>query len=282
MPDAFPPDSVIRRVSDEPAIMFGAGRALLLQIAHPHVASGVADHSDFQHNPFKRLQGTLEAVYTMVYGSRELAEGVGRRIQWIHDFVTGPAYQANDPANLLWVHATLLDSALSCYERLVAPLSAPDTEAYYQQMATIAERFGCALAEQPGSYAAFRAYWDEQVRTIEVSDVGRRLAKDILEPKLPLQLHVPLAPALAVQRLVAIGTLPPTLREQFGLAWSGADQRRLDRVHAVARAGFRALPRRARIAPGHLHGRILLRQARRHVTDFEARAAAAAGAQAAA
>ena len=109
----FPPGAVIRRVNEEPAILFGAGRALLLQLAHPHVAAGVDQHSDFQHNPFKRLRGTLEAVYAMVYGPRELAEGVGRRIRWVHDHVTGPGYRANDPENLLWVHATLLDSALS-------------------------------------------------------------------------------------------------------------------------------------------------------------------------
>ncbi len=70
--------------------MFGAGRALMLQLAHEAVAQGVEDHSDFKGNPFKRLLGTLEATYAVVYGSEELARGVGRRIQWIHDFVVGP------------------------------------------------------------------------------------------------------------------------------------------------------------------------------------------------
>jgi uncharacterized protein (DUF2236 family) len=271
MPDAFPTDSVIRRVNAEPAILFGAGRALLLQLAHPEVAAGVDEHSDFQHHPFRRLQGTLEAVYTMVHGSAELADGVGRRVRWIHDFVTGPAYRANDPANLLWVHATLLDSALSCYQRLVRPLSAIEVEAYYQEMTIVAERFGCPRDEQPADHRAFRAYWDEQVRTIEVSDAGRRLAGDIVRPSLPLELHVPLAPALAIQRLVAVGTTPAPLREQFGFAWDDRHQRRLDRVHAVARRSSRIVPRRARVAPVHLHGRLLLRQARAHVAAFDAR-----------
>lgn len=273
MAEAFPPSSVIRRVSDEPAILFGAGRALLLQLAHPHVAAGVDEHSDFQSNPFKRLQGTLEAVYTMVYGTAELAEGVGRRVRWIHDFVASPVYRANDPANLLWVHATLLDSALGCYERIVRPLSAAERDEYYEQMTVVAERFGCPRSEQPADLAAFRAYWDEQVRTIEVGDVGRRLARDVIEPKLPLSLHVPLAPALSVQRLVAVGTLPAPIREGFGFAWDDRSQRRLDRVHAVARASTRVLPRPVRVAPTHLHGRLLLANARRHVAGFDAREA---------
>jgi len=270
MADAFPRDSIIRRINDEPAIMLGAGRALLLQLAHPHVAAGVDEHSEFQRNPFKRLQGTLEAVYTMVYGPAELADGVGRRVQWIHTFVTSPAYRANDPANLLWVHATLLDTALGCYERLVRPLGDDERDAYYEDMTVVAERFGCPRAAQPAGYREFRDYFDEQVGTIEVTDVGRRLARDVIEPDLPLKLHVPLVPLLRTQRLVTIGTLPEPIREQFGFEWTDVHQRRLDRVHALARAYNRVVPRTARIAPGHAHGRLLLAQARRHVARFEA------------
>jgi len=270
---AFPRDSVISRVNEEPAIMFGAGRALLLQLAHPHVAAGVDEHSDFQHNPFKRLRGTLEAMYTMVYGPAELADGVGRRVQWIHSFVKSPAYEASDPVNLLWVHATLLDSALGCFERLVRPLSADEVETYYEQMTVVAERFGCPRTEQPADYQAFRAYWDEQVNTIEVTDVGRRLARDVIDPTLPLKLHLPLKPLLAMQRTVAVGTLPEPIRTGFGFAWDERSQRRLDRLHGLARAYNRRVPRRVRVAPVHLNGRLLLAQARRHVAQFEARMA---------
>lgn len=276
--DAFPADALIRHVSDEPAIGFGAGRALLLQIAHPHVAAGVAEHSDFTDHPFKRLQGTLEAVYTMVYGDADLAEAVGRRVQWIHGFVTSPVYRANDPANLLWVHATLLDSALSCYERLVRPLSDGERETYYEEMAVIAERFGCPRTEQPANYAAFREYFAEQVEAMEVTDVGRRLSADVLAPKLPAKLHVPLAPLLAVQRLVAIGTLPEPIRRRFGFSWDERRQRRLDRVHAAARAYHRAVPRQVRITPTHLQGRFLLAQARRHVAAWEEKVGSASAA----
>jgi uncharacterized protein (DUF2236 family) len=271
--DAFRRGSVIRWVNDEPAIGFGAGRALLLQLAHPHVAAGVDEHSDFQHNPFKRLLGTLEAVYTMVYGSAELADGVGRRVRWIHTFVKSPVYEASDPANLLWVHATLLDSALGCYERIVRPLSADELEAYYRQMTVVAERFGCPRSEQPADYGEFRAYWDEQVHAIEVTDVGRRLARDVIQPALPLKLHVPLKPLLEIQRTVAVGTLPEPIRAGFGFQWDERDQRRLDRLHRWARAYTQRVPRKVRVAPTHLQGRILLSQARRHVAQFEARMA---------
>jgi uncharacterized protein (DUF2236 family) len=257
-------------------IILGAGRALLLQLAHPNVAAGVAEHSDFQSNPFKRLRGTLEATYAMVFGDRALAEGVGRRIRWVHDFVTGPDYRANDPANLLWVHATLLDTALGCYEGLVRPLDPDERETYYREMTVVAEGFGCPRSEQPATYAEFQSYFAEQVGAIEVTDTGRRLAGDIVRPTLPFKLHVPLAPALALQRLLAVGTLPVPLRDQFGFGWNDTMQRRLDRVHALTRRTNQLVPYGVRVAPVHLHGRLLLHMARKHVAEFDARTAAGA------
>ena len=246
--------------------MLGAGRALLLQLAHPSVAAGVDEHSDFQRQPFKRLLGTLEATYAMVFGTIGLAEGVGRRVQRIHDFVASAAYRANDPDNLLWVHATLLDSALGAYERLVRPLTVEERETYYQEMTVVAQRFGCPRSRQPADHAAFRAYWDEAVSSVTVTDTGRRLARDVVSPRLPWRLDVPLAPALALQRLVAVGTLPPTIRSQFGFAWSERHERRLERFLSLAGAVNRAVPRPARVAPVHAHGRlVLLPRARRHV-----------------
>jgi uncharacterized protein (DUF2236 family) len=274
MTDAFPRDAIIRRVTAEPSILLGAWRALILQLAHPHVSAGVDEHSDFQRNAFKRLQGTLEAAYAMAFGSEDLVDGVGRRVQWIHSFVTSPAYRANDPENLLWVHATLLDTALRGYERLVSPLTEVEREAYYQQATEVAERFGCPRDAQPATYASFQEYWEQQVHSIRITDTGRRLAGDVMELQLlPLGLHLPLKPALTILRRVAIGTTPAPLREQFGWTWTPGDQKRLDRIHRVVRAYNRVLPRSIRTAPVLIYVRFLLRQARKHVAEHEARVA---------
>jgi len=274
--DYFPRGSIIRRVSIEPAILFGAGRALLLQLAHPAVAQGVEDHSDFKGNPFKRLQGTLEAMNAVVFGSEDLARGVGERIQWIHTFVTGPDYQANDPMNLLWVHATLCDTALRCYTTLVEPLSARDEETYYQEMTRVAEVFGVARTDQPDTLADFRAYVDETIATIDVTPVGADLASFILDPALPFGMHVPLRPVLGLQRLFTLGSLPERVRDQLGVTWTDHDERRFERAQRRARSAFRATPRRVRAMPNQAHGRLLLWQAERHVRQWRARQAATA------
>ncbi|HVF31819.1 MAG TPA: oxygenase MpaB family protein [Acidimicrobiales bacterium] len=268
---AFPKHAIIRRVSAEPAVAMGAGRALLLQLASPAVAQGVHDHSEFKRNPFKRLQGTLEAMYGVVFGSEALADGIGRRVQWIHEFVVGPGYTANDPAHLLWVHATLLDTALRCYEELVEPLTADERERYYEEMAAVAGRFGCPREAQPATYADFRRYFDDTVAAMEVSDVGRDLGGFILAPVLPLGLHVPTRPVIRLQGLLTAGMLPASLREQFGVSWTERDQARYDRVTRRARTAFRVAPRSLRTLSTRIQGVYLLGLARRHVRRFDAR-----------
>lgn len=270
MPDHFPKGSVVRRVNLEPAIMLGAGRALLLQLAHPAVAQGVEDHSQFKKNPFSRLLGTVEATYAVVFGSEDLARGVGRRIRWIHTFVVGPGYSANDPANLMWVHATLADTALRCYEDYVGALTPEEAEAYYAEMRQVALTFGVPLDAQPPDLAAFRAYMDEQLSGMELTDAGRDLIGFILDPELPFGLHVALRPLLLLERLLTLGSLPPAIRDQLPVAWSRADQRRYAACRTVARQVLRATPRPLRTAGQHLYGPAVLALARRHVREFEA------------
>ena len=95
-------------------LLLGAGpRALLLQIAHPAVAAGVNDHSDFRADPWRRLAGTLRSYLTIVYGSTAAARAEIRRLNTLHRGITGPGYAARDPELSLWVHATLVDSTMA-------------------------------------------------------------------------------------------------------------------------------------------------------------------------
>src|SRR4051794_3350017 len=56
----YGPGSEAWALNREAMLLLGAGpRALLLQLAHPQVAAGVADHSDFSVDPWARLRGTL-------------------------------------------------------------------------------------------------------------------------------------------------------------------------------------------------------------------------------
>ena len=244
--------------------MFGAGRALLLQLAHAPVAQGVQDHSDFKGNPFRRLIGTLESTSAVVFGSETPARSVGARIHRIHEHVTGATCRANDPANLLWVHATLVDTALLCYTRLVEPLSAADRETYYQEMTRVGEVFGIPRTFQPPTLAAFEAYFRDTIERLEVTAVGRDLATFILTPTLPLGVHVPLRPLLSLRRLFTLGTTPPRIRDQLGIAWDAGAERRFIRAERTVRRTFGLMPRALRTAGSRISGGWLLWLAGRH------------------
>jgi uncharacterized protein (DUF2236 family) len=258
MTDFFPRGSVIRRVSSEPAIGFGAGRALLLQVAHPVVARGVAEHSRFKTNPFARLRATAEAMYAVVFGSTEVALATGARVRRVHEFVKGPGYRANDVENLLWVHATLCDSAVDAYRRFVGKLSTRDAEAYYEEMKHVGELFGLSACAMPAGLPEFGAYVDNMISTIPVSELSRSLAGDIVNPPLPVAARVSLAPAAAVHRFIAVGTTPRRIRDELGLRWSGREQRVLDEIATALRLATRVTPPALRAAPAVLAGRLIL------------------------
>jgi uncharacterized protein (DUF2236 family) len=265
-------------------MFFGAGRALMMQVAHPAVAQAVHDHSDFRRDPFGRLLGTLEAVNAVVYGPADLAERMGTAISRVHDRVTGPGYRANDPENLAWVQATLTDAALWAYEQLVGRLEARDADAFCADMARVGEVFGCPLRAQPSSRGELAEYVAEQVASFPVTGPGRAVAADVVRPRvaaplglplglplgrpLSLPLDIPLAPVLAVHGLVAVGATPQPVRDLLGLGWGPRPQRRFEQVLSVARVVMRMTPRSVRLAPGRINDRVLQARARHHLGRY--------------
>lgn len=255
----FGPDSLSWRVNREATLLLGGGRALLLQIAHPLVAAGVAEHSDFPRAPLRRLWRTLDLTLTMVFGSAGDALAAVRRIERAHarvhgvlaedvgPFRRGTPYDANDPRLLLWVHATLVDSALYAYERLVAPLGAPARSAFYRESTIAARLFRIPPALIPATLGEFRAYTREMLHgpTLAVGPTSRALAAALLSPPLPFGLRQ----AAASTRLFSIGLLPAVIRRRYGFAWTGTHERALRALTAAIRIGLPALPKVAREFP---------------------------------
>src|SRR5207248_1408858 len=142
----------------EPALLLGGGRALLMQLAHPGVAAGVAEHSDFRERPLRRLLRTLELTLALTFGTRERAMAAARQINGVHRRVRGETYSATDPDLLLWVHATLVDSALATYHAFVGPLGRSEREAYYKESTLVGGLLGIPAAAFPASLRAFEDY----------------------------------------------------------------------------------------------------------------------------
>src|ERR1700752_528734 len=132
-PGLYSEDSIKRRVNRENILLLGGGRARLMQLAHPKVAGGGDEHSDFRSHPVRRLRRTVRMTMAIVFGDRQSAEAAARAVNRVHGRVRGEDYHAMDPDLLLWVHATLVDSALVTYETFVRKLTPRDREDFYQE-----------------------------------------------------------------------------------------------------------------------------------------------------
>jgi uncharacterized protein (DUF2236 family) len=232
--------TTLRDVFKENVLFLGGGRALLLQLAHPKVARGVADHSDFAHDPFGRLRRTIEVVDTIVYGTDAEATQASAALRAVHERVRGDGYEANDPALLLWVHATLVDTGIRIYNGFVHPLSATDRETIYAGAIELAEVIGVPRDEQPATYADFRDYMRSMVGTLEVTDTAREVAHAVLHPaRIPFELV----------RQVTVGLLPRPLREQYGFRWDAPRKAALNATALASRTVHPVLPKLLRHGP---------------------------------
>ena len=254
----FADDTVIRRVNREASTLLAAAYAILLQVAHPAVGQGVNDHSDFASRPLDRLRGTLTFVYGSVFGTREEAERVARIVRAVHRNVVGPGYDARDPDLQVWVAATLYEGAARVHGLVFGELSPAEKEELLGQCALFATSLGCPEDRWPADLPSFERYWKEMVEDIEVSDAARGIARDLFAPR-----NRALRPLTTIQRFVASGMLPPTIREGFGLEWDERRRRRFDRFFAVVRAVYPRLPLRVRTLPRDLYLRDMRRKAAR-------------------
>lgn len=227
----YPEGSITRRVNRENVLLLGGGRALLMQLAHPKVAAGVDEHSDFRRRPVQRLRRTIRMTMAIVFGDRETALAAARAVNQAHGRVRGDGYRALDPDLLLWVHATLVDSALVTYERFVKPLTTRERDEFYQESKLLGGLLGIPLDTFPATYADFSAYVTEMVTSgeVRVGPTARELARLVLRPRLRL---LP-GPTMIPFEVVTAGLLPPVLREQYELSWSRR-QERLFRLIAIA------------------------------------------------
>ncbi|HWP64191.1 MAG TPA: oxygenase MpaB family protein [Candidatus Binatia bacterium] len=245
----YGPGSEAWRLNREAVLLLGAGpRALLLQIAHPLVAEGVAAHSTFRADPWGRLRATLRSYLTIVYGSPTAARREVRRLLDLHERIRGPvrdpvararfgtSYEALDPELLLWVHATLVDSTMVAVDAWLERLDRDRRARFYAETVPVARAFGVPEALLPVDLDAFEAYLERMLAPggpIVVSPTARELAETILRPPLgplagsfgpfegwirPILDAVPPA-ATAPLLWPALGLLPPRVRAGFGVRW---------------------------------------------------------------
>lgn len=210
-----------------------------MQVAHPLVARGVAEHSSYRTDRLARLLGTLRPMYAIAFGTPAEARRAARAVRAAHAPVVGPGYSADAPVLQRWVLATLIDTSLLVYRHFVGPIpgGTRGEDAYYAEMCQLGAWVGLDAAAMPADLAAFREYVRDAVATLEVTPEARRIADDLFAP-LP---EAPwLSPAMPLVRELTAGLLPRRLREAYGLPWG---PRRARALVAAGRLGRLVLPR---------------------------------------
>ena len=256
----FGAESILWRVDREAAVFLGAGRALLLQLAHPWVAAAIAQHSQSLADPIGRFHRTFNIVFTMVFGTADQAVTAARRLHRLHAAISGtltgssgafPAgsiYRANNVTALCWVQATLTDTALVAYQLLNPPLSLEERERYYAETRLFAALYGIPQSTLPHSWADFTGYVDEMFAsdTIAVSDAARHIAAELFSGA-GTGWRVPFW-----YRALTAQLLPRRLRDEFQLPYGPREQRSAKHALRFLRSLYPRLPSRLRyVAPYH-------------------------------
>jgi uncharacterized protein (DUF2236 family) len=255
----FPPGrSMARRVHGERSVglLYGQ-RALLIGALEPLTYTGTMLSTRSGDRPFERLARTAKIQETVFLGTRQEADEALAKVHRLHERIegtlpeaagvhpAGTAYSAFDPELMLWTLAVIADSGRAMYETMVRPLSEGELEDLWQDYVRFGELFGLPPSEVPGSYREFSAWWEAKLTAPELQATEHGLE---MAPLMAFRQPVPAAARgnLAVQNHVIKGTLPPRVREIFGIRWTPAHEASFRAIAASHRRARRLFPRRVR------------------------------------
>ncbi len=260
----FAADSAVRRLHRERLVLFSGVRALLMQACDPLAVVGFRRHSIIFDDPRTRLRRTDEWMSRIYFGSEEEAEATGRAVQGMHARVKGrtPArygpipkgtpYDATDPELGLWVLASLADSALVYYERIIGGLDEDERERYWAEYRRVGEVLGLPADSMPADYTGLRSYVDGRLDdgSLWISEERRRQSlKMVLDPPFTGLARAAITPIHETIRLISVGLLAPQTRELLGLSWDPAREALLRSALLQLRLGSRLWPDPVRLHP---------------------------------
>ena len=223
----FDEGSMFRKINRERAIALSGPRALLMQAAHPLAVFGLLAHSSAMEEPYDRLARTAETMNTIAFGSRAEADRITRRVRTMHrrvsghlvepigPYAAGTPYRADDPALLLWILFTLVDSSLVVFRTYVRSLSRAEEASYWEDYKVVGRLFGLSKRDMPETIDDLDEYGRQMLEGDEllVAPWARERAREIvLAPPVPLLTR----PLLETANFVTIALLPDRIREQYG------------------------------------------------------------------
>jgi uncharacterized protein (DUF2236 family) len=262
----FGADSISWRINRESALFLGAGRAAMLQLAHPWVAAALDQHSTLLSKPIARFHNTFRFVFTMIFGSAPQAIRTARALYRMHTRITGDLpdgvagyakgsrYEALQVPALLWVYATLVESAVIAYQCVLPPLRPDELAAYYAESKILAGLFGIPSNSLPADWSSFQSYVAQMFasQALGVSARSRMMAQSIMRGA-GSRIHVP-----GWYSSLTTEWLPPRFQEEFGLAFGPAEQASSQRAQRFLRRVYAKIPSSLRFVGPYLEAQARL------------------------
>lgn len=268
------PESLLWRYAGDTRIAFLGSSIGLLQLMHPAIGRGVLDHSNFFENPSDRVFRSLPRILGAVYDEDPCA--TGKEVRDFHKTIkgnldSGESYHALDPSTYWWAHATFQYMAEQVVDRWDRhTLTTDEREQLYTEGIEWYRRYGVSDRVVPPNRAAFQTEWDRVcAEDLEMNDAVRFVLKILDAPRLPviedhgtipppikwLVRQRPVRRAVAYPlRVIAVGGLPPIVRERFDIPWTRRNERELNLMRSVVGHTWRALPGTVRWQPAAIDG----------------------------
>jgi uncharacterized protein (DUF2236 family) len=263
---AVGPGSLLWRYAGDRRLAFTGLSAGLLQLLHPAIGAGVADHSDFFHDPWDRIIRSVPQIMGVIYDPDP--EALGRRVRDYHGSIrgvdaAGRPYRALSPATFWWAHATFQFAAEQVVDRFDARRLTPEQrEDLYLDGVEWYRRYGVSMRAVPSSRQAFQAEWDRHlVEVLEMNPAAERAIDMALHDRgmdlafLPTWTRL-LQPFVItpVLRLTALGGLPQVVRRRFSVPWRLDEELQYRVLQLTVREMFRNLPAFLRYGPTAAEG----------------------------
>ncbi len=226
----------------------------VLQLMHPGLGAGVAQHSAFFTEPWARIRRSWGPILATVYADDP--EAMGRSIRDVHRGITGVdeqgrRYHALDPGTYWWAHVTIY-RAIELAARRFSPggLTEGERDRMYAESVEWYRRYGVSARAVPATRATYTAEFRRVCADVlEMTPAARRAVDIALGrrirgfPSLPAWLTaIPDLATAPVVYLTTIGGLPSAVRERFGIPWGWADEMAYRGLVVTVREASRAIP----------------------------------------
>lgn len=263
----YGPNSVTWMIYREPVILLGGLRAILLQIAHPSVASGIESSSNFRTDLMGRARRTFSSMYELIFGDLQSGLKASRRLYRLHETVrgkvgdaaggknTGKSFHANAPELGVWVLATLMDTAMQVYTTFVRPLTNEERQRFYAESLLAAAQFGIMPHQMPADLEAFYRYYNQMLSSDELlaSALARGQAHDLFNSPYTRG---------PIDEILTSGLLPAPWRDAYGLPWTPERQKSYETMETVLKTSIRMTPLKLRSVPAWHQAQLRLALAR--------------------